>query len=386
MVAFKYKYMKESMFRFFRGTCHLFYEDLVQYKDFPTGPNAWISGDLHLENFGSYRSDNKQVYFDLNDFDEAVLAPANWELVRTLASIFVAFGSLKIDEKQAMNMAGLYLKTYVKTLRSGKAEYVEARSARGVVRDFLQSAERRKQSELLLKRTEVRKNKLGMQVNESRLYKLDKPLKRELLDHAAEWLRHDEFSPYNYKPVDVVFRLAGTGSAGINRYAFLLRSRNDVGQEYIIVDMKQALASSLAPYLSVPQPDWDSEAARVVTVQRIMQNRSAALVSTSFFRGESYVMQEMQPSEDSIHFDLIKDRYRDMYAVLERMGILAASSALRSSGRKGSATADDLINFANDETWQETVLQYALVYSRKVERDFTQFSADYKSGAFLQTD
>src|SRR5271170_3294349 len=84
MVKLKYKAMAENAFSFFRGTCHLFYQDLSQKNDLPPSPLAWLCGDLHLENFGSYKGDNKLVYFDLNDFDEGILAPANWELARVL--------------------------------------------------------------------------------------------------------------------------------------------------------------------------------------------------------------------------------------------------------------------------------------------------------------
>src|ERR1700761_6174886 len=59
MRPLKYRSMEENAFRFFRGTCHLFYEDLAAAADFPSGPLGWICGDLHLENFGSYRSDKR---------------------------------------------------------------------------------------------------------------------------------------------------------------------------------------------------------------------------------------------------------------------------------------------------------------------------------------
>jgi len=81
-VQLKYEAMTENAFRFFRGTCHLFYEDLANAAPLPLSPQAWICGDLHIENFGSYKGDNKLVYFDLNDFDESVLAPAAYELAR----------------------------------------------------------------------------------------------------------------------------------------------------------------------------------------------------------------------------------------------------------------------------------------------------------------
>ena len=92
LVQLKYDLMAENMYRFYRGTCHLFYEDLAQNeKKLPQSPVAWICGDLHLENFGTFKGDNRMVYFDLNDFDEAILAPVLWELVRIVTSIFIAF-------------------------------------------------------------------------------------------------------------------------------------------------------------------------------------------------------------------------------------------------------------------------------------------------------
>jgi uncharacterized protein (DUF2252 family) len=101
MLELKYEAMAENVFRFFRGACHLFYEDLAKAAPLPLSPLAWICGDLHIENFGSYKGDNKLVYFDLNDFDEGLLAPASYELARMVTSIFIAFDSLKIAPEKA---------------------------------------------------------------------------------------------------------------------------------------------------------------------------------------------------------------------------------------------------------------------------------------------
>ena len=121
MVQIKYKLMAENAFRFYRGTNHLFYEDLSKINIIPRSPAAWICGDLHLENYGSYKATNRLVHFDLNDFDESILAPVSWELARMVTSIFIAFNSLKIDNDRAYKMARLYLKTYSDTLKKGKA-------------------------------------------------------------------------------------------------------------------------------------------------------------------------------------------------------------------------------------------------------------------------
>jgi uncharacterized protein (DUF2252 family) len=75
-LALKYQAMRRDAFVFLRGTCHLFYEDFPQETVLNQSPAAWMCGDLHFENFGSYKADNRLIYFDLNDFDEAILAPA----------------------------------------------------------------------------------------------------------------------------------------------------------------------------------------------------------------------------------------------------------------------------------------------------------------------
>jgi uncharacterized protein (DUF2252 family) len=88
-------------------------------------------------------------------------------------------------------------------------------------------------------------------------------------------------------------------------------------------------------------------------------------------------MQEMQPSKDSIDFRLLKDRYRDMYSVIDSMAMLTASSQLRSSGQNGSAITDELKAFADDTNWQDKVLEYAMQYSLKVKDYYRDFLADY---------
>jgi uncharacterized protein (DUF2252 family) len=193
-----------------------------------------------------------------------------------------------------------------------------------------------------------------------------------------KWLKMDDNSPYNYKVIDGVFRLAGTGSVGLERYAFLLKSSNDSGYKYILLDMKEASPSSLSPFCSVKQPSWTSEADRIVSVQRRMQNRCPALLSTSEFRGKSFIMQEMQPTKDSIDFVALVDRYRDMYSVIDSMAMLMASSQLRSTGQDGSAVTDELKRFAANTAWQDQVLEYAKGYAERMKAYYAEFLEDYQ--------
>ncbi len=383
MLQIKYEAMSETLFRFFRGTNHLFYEDL-KAAALPESPLAWICGDLHLENFGSFKSDNRLVYFDLNDFDEAALAPAVYELTRVITSIFIAFDTLKIEQKKALNMAQLFLKSYAAVLAKGKTNYIEPRTAKGIVCDFLTAASKRQSKEILKKRTAIKKDRQEILLSNPKHFALKKGLKKDLLKHITSWLKNDEDSPYNYKPVDAAFRLAGTGSLGQKRYVILLKTLNDMGEKYLLIDMKQSLPSSLKPYLQVKQPKWNSEADRIIAIQQRMQNRPPALLSATVFKDEPYVIQEMQPTEDSINLRGLKKKYRDMFQVIDDMAMLTASSQLRSSGFQGSGITDELMAFGLDTRWQEAILNYAMQYTHRIRLDYLDFLNAFKNGDFKQ--
>ncbi len=111
-----------------------------------------------------------------------------------------------------------------------------------------------------------------------------------------------------------------------------------------------------------------------------MQNVPAALLSTTVFRNESYILQELQPVKDTIKFKLLKKDYRDMYQVIDDMAALTASAQLRSGGIQGSAIIDELIAFGLDQGWQETVINYARKYAAKVKGYYKSYLKDYQGG------
>jgi uncharacterized protein (DUF2252 family) len=380
MLELKYEAMAENVFRFFRGACHLFYEDLAKAAPLPLSPLAWICGDLHIENFGSYKGDNKLVYFDLNDFDEGLLAPASYELARMVTSIFIAFDSLKIAPEKSRKMAQLFLKTYSATLAGGKAISIEPRTAKGIVCDFLTSATKSSYKDLLKKRTVSKKKSIMLSLEDERHFKLDKKLRAELKAHIGDWIQTSSDGPYNYKVISAVFRLAGTGSIGVKRYLFLLKSTN-TKNKYLLLDMKQARSSSVLPHVPVQQLQWATEADRVIGIQRRLQNVPAALLSTTTFRGDSYIIQELQPVKDTIKFKLLKN-YRDMYQVVSDMAALTASAQLRSGGVQASGTIDELAAFGTDQGWQKAVISYAQAYAATTKKYYRQYLTDFKRGTY----
>ncbi len=384
IIQLKYKAMTESTFRFYRGTCHLFYEDLSNAASLPLSPITWKCGDLHRENFGSYKGENKLVYFDLNDFDEGLLAPAVYELARMVTSIFIASDTLEIDPGEALKMATLYLKTYAATLAKAKAISIDPRTARGIVCDFLTAAEKTKERDLLKKRTVGKEKKRVLAMAEkwhTKLIELNKKLQQELTAHMNEWMAASVDSSYDYKVKGVIFRVAGTGSLGVKRYLFLLKS-GTIKNKYLLVDMKQAEPSSVKPYIDVQQLQWETDAERVVAIQKRMQNVSASLLGTTVFDGDPYVVQQLQPVKDTFNVNLLKDDYNDACQVINDMAALAASAQLRSGGIQGSSIIDDLSAFGRSDKWQQAVLDYSMKYAQKVKRDYQQYLKDFKSGVF----
>ena len=238
--ALKYQSMAENSFRFYRGTCHLFYEDLSHNNALPAYPLSWICGDLHLENFGSYKGENRLVYFDLNDFDESILAPATWEISRMLTSIFTGFDALGIKKKDATQNAQLFLRVYSETLAKGKAKYLEHETANGIVRIFLEKIAERRQKDLVRQRTVEGKNgNLQFRIDRVRLFPLEKPLRKALMTHLNQMLHQYPLLKGRFQVIDAAFRVAGTGSLGVKRYVFLLRNIKDT-KKHLLIDMKQA--------------------------------------------------------------------------------------------------------------------------------------------------
>lgn len=145
----KYKLMASSAFRFFRGSCHLFYQDLVQNQTWEDQTLAWVCGDLHLENFGSYKSDHGVVYFDLNDFDEAVLAHPSWEISRFICSLFLAGKELNLAENLVQESTELVLTAYIEALHEGKAYAIEKESINGILKKYIKAVSERDPIEFL---------------------------------------------------------------------------------------------------------------------------------------------------------------------------------------------------------------------------------------------
>lgn len=353
----KFELLRQDPFTFFRGTCHLFYRTLPRDAMLAGAPAVLACGDLHLENFGTYKGDNRLVYFDLNDFDEAALAPCTLELVRFVASVLVAAAHLKLSAPQAATLCRTFLAAYRAAIGDGKARWVERSTADGMVKDLLHSLEQRTRGESLDKRTERTKSGRRLRIDDVHALAIapsDRGRINAMLKRFAATTDHPQF----YRLLDVARRVAGNGSLGVERYVLLVEGKGSPDDNYLL-DLKLAVPSALAPVVKLRQPQWASEAQRVVATQRIVQAISPARLRAVSDGGKSYVLKELQPSADRLDLALWHGHLERLESVVKTMAEVTAWGQLRSCARHGAASVEDLQRYVAGAAWEKKLLAVA---------------------------
>ena len=370
-LAVKYDAMRREAFAFFRGTAHLFWEDWhAQHGVNAEAPLVWGTGDLHLENVGSFRGDNRLVYFDLNDFDEGARVPASWEIARFITSVHVAAKSLGAPKAAARELARSFVAAYAEALGDGKARWVERAIATGMVKELLEKVKGRSRESLLDARTTLRRGRRALRIDGRKVLPIDKR-DRASVTRAIEQLARAEAKPRFFQVLDVGRRVAGTASLGLERYVILVRGSGSPDGNWLL-DLKEAHPSPLAAL--VPQPTcWPDEAERVIGIQHRMQAICPALLRTLHMNDKSYVLRELQPTEDRLALEHWHGKLRRLHKVMITIGHLVAWAQLRSASRDGAAVIDELIAFGKDKSWHRELLRESEAYSRVVERDWRQF-------------
>lgn len=378
----KYKNMRKDVFRFYRGTNHLYYEDLALAKNntINISPTTWICGDMHLENFGSYKADNRLVYFDINDFDDAVLAPCLWEVSRLLVSIVLAAKTEHLGSKaSAKKLCGYFIEVYSDTLKEGHARLVQEATAEGIVYDLFTKLEKRRRKDFIKSRTKLDDDKRKIIIDDVRASALPKDLRKEIIEVVKEWAA-DKPDPDFYKPLDAAARIAGTGSLGLERYGVLIKGKGEPNN--YLLDIKLAKPSPVLQYAGIQQPIWNNEAQRIKDVQKRMQAFPPALLETIQIHDKWFVIKELQPSEDRVNLVDCTGETLKLDSFIKTIASLTAWAQLRSSGRQGSAITDKLMEFASDESWHNPLLDYVNNYSAIMEEYYKKYSTAYEANCF----
>ena len=376
--ALKMAAMRTNAFSFLRGTCHLFHERMIAGKLAPKGPAAWICGDLHLENFGTYLGDNDLTYFDVNDFDEAILAPHSWDILRLAVSVLVAAPVIGLKPASAKSYAQRLVEAYYTELARGKPRWIERRTATGAIGTLIENLKKRDDVKFLAKRTVAKGSKRALLVDGVKLLALAKA-DREPLAALIQAFAKERGLPKALKLIDAARRVAGTGSLGIQRYALLVEGDGSPDGNWLL-DLKAAVPSAVGPYTSAAQPAWTHEADRVVSIQTLFQANTPSLLSAQTYNGGSFLLKQLQPSADRLDLVALTKTKDAFDAVIDQMAQLAAWGHLRGTGRYGAPTGDALIAAAGDRTVVRSIVDQAARLADITTEDWAEYCAAYDRG------
>lgn len=376
----KYKAMRKNAFSFLRGSNHLFCETVPDSPLLSAMPSVWSCGDLHIENFGSYKADNRLVYFDISDFDDSALAPCGWDLLRFLTSVHAAADSLGFDGDAASGLCSVFLAAYAGALREGKAHLIERSTAQGMVRKLLKELERRKRRDFLDSRTSRRGRCRNICTDTGKALPVTSEQQKKVAAFLAGFAARQPNTDF-FTLIDVARRIAGTGSLGTERYILLVEGEGSPDRNYLL-DLKLASHSPVASRFAPLQPRWQNEAERIAWVQRQMRAIAPAFLHTVELEGGSYILKELQPSEDKVELDKWDGKIGRLEDLMRTMGEITAWDHLRGSGRKGAAVVEELIRFGEDNSWPAPLAVLAVECAAQIRRHWEAFCAGYDAGVF----
>src|SRR5215204_5790709 len=306
LLPIRYARMIASPFAFIRGSAIVMANDLVSTPK--TGIQAQLCGDAHLLNFGTYASPERALLFDVNDFDETLPGPWEWDVKRLAASIVVAGRDNGFDaadcREAAQSSAASYRQRMAEFSDMGELEVWYSRVGEEEVRGLLSDAKNKKKSAKKMNKA-VRKahgrdslqalSKLTSVVDGRRIINDDPPLLvripeedelRDLiygiLESYKRTLQDDRRHLLDrYRFVDAARKVVGVGSVGTRAYVALLEGRDE--DDPLFLQVKEAGVSVLEGH--VPPSAYEHHGHRVVAGQRLMQ--AASDIFLGWFRGKA---------------------------------------------------------------------------------------------------
>ncbi len=379
----KYRKMAHDAFAFFRGSDHLFARAWNDLKPPDEGPPVLCCGDLHLENFGAYHAEDGRFLFDVNDFDEASIAPCSFDLVRCTASILLAAELWGLSPLAANQMMLAFLAEYRKAIQhsaeTGAVGEVDATNVRGPIKPLLGALASGSQVELLNR--EAPRDRDGRR----RIHRFpDKRPEvgrktRDLIREAVEVYGKGLGQASEFVVRDVTGRVAGVGSLGVRRYLVLVQGEGSPDRNALL-DVKQAARSALVACQSAKAPEWGGgEAERVIRAQCLLQASPAAGLAQLEIDGTSFRMREMVPDENRSSLDRLRRRPGKLRRAVQVAGRLAAWGQARGARLDGADHVPDLASWAAGPAL-DSLMVCAARFAERTRRDHREFQRAYKHG------
>ncbi len=379
LLPIRYARMKQSPFGFFRGSAALMAADLA--KTPATGLRVQACGDCHIANFGGFGSPERRLVFDINDFDETLPAPWEWDLKRLASSIILASRELGLGEKHCASAAHDAVRSYRERMR----EYAEMRAlevwyshldaeifideahtaaARRRWSQIEKSAELQTAEHVFPKITAVKNGRLRIVDMPPLVY--HPPEIASINRHVCQMLeRYRRTLPeerrvvlQRYQVVDIARKVVGVGSVGTRcDVALLMAGANDP----LFLQFKQANESVLAPYAGKSR--YGNQGERVVTGQRMLQSASDVFLGWARDdQGCDYYFRQLRDMRMKI--DIRQMKRADWVEFVEICGWALA----RAHARTGDP-AQIAGYLGKNETFDRAIGAFALAYADQAERD-----------------
>jgi uncharacterized protein (DUF2252 family) len=383
LVKLKYELMMQSPFGYFRGAVPVMAADLASLPN--TGIVSQLCGDAHVRNLGAYAAPDGRLVFDINDFDETIRGPFEWDLKRMAASLVLAGRASGHKEAVGRSAAEKCIERYSAQMRAfAKMPSIEVGRflvhRLGLVEPVhaaLSKAERSTPQHTLEQLTEPASDKPGAQ----RRFKEDKPvLFRITGPQAAAVLA--SLGPYRemlepqrqhllsfYRPVDVAFKVVGTGSVGLRDYCIYFEGNGPA--DPLFLQIKEEPASGYAPYLPDAHSDHHN-GKRVADGQRAMQLQSDPFLGWTHIGGRQFLVRQLNDHKGSICLEDMDGRGLEAYA--EVCGELLARGHARS--------ADPLVitgYLGMGDGFAEALGKFGGLYADQTEKDWEALRRSHKT-------
>ena len=389
LLRLKLKRMLADPFTFFRGTNHLFVSDWSELQPPEVGPDILICGDLHLENYGAYRTAEGDFRYDINDFDEAMIASSSLDLVRCTASIFLAAERWRLLATHATSMSLAYLQQYriaiLAATSAGAVGEVAPRSGHGAIWELLGSTASGLQAALLEKNTK-RKSTAQPKIRRTESHPAISPKRFALIREALEVHGQKLGMSDQFRVHDVTARIAGVGSLGVRRYLALLEGEGPP-DGFQLLDIKQVEPSALVGCTIAAQPDYGGdEAQRVVQAQTTLQGHPSAGLRALHIGPYACRTREMIPEQNRSSLDRFRRQPAKLREAVETAGLLTAWSHLRGGRLALTPTHDQ-----RQDHWPEladwssgasidAVLAAAARYAERTNQNYAEFCRSVYDG------
>lgn len=390
LLPIRYGRMRRSPFAFFRGAASIMAADLATTP--ATGLRAQLCGDCHLLNFGGYGSPERRIVFDINDFDETLNGPWEWDVKRLATSVVLSGRELGFKDRQCRDAAGATVASYRVHLR----DYAHMRALdawyshleAGLLIERAKSSESKKFWRNLIEKAELQTDihifpKLTREKNGKRRFVDNPPLVYHPHDIGKIGIRVRElFLRYRhtlpeerrvildrYHVIDIARKVVGVGSVGTRcDVALLMASESDP----LFIQLKQALPSVLDPYAGTSR--YKNHGERVVTGQRMLQAASDVFLGWARDeRGHDYYFRQLRDMKMKI--DLAKMTKVEW---LEYVGVCGWTLA-RAHARTGAAARIGGY-MGKNKLFDQAIEKFAVAYADQTERDHALLAKAIRAG------